>query len=416
MLPNFKIVLRPNNQVTITRLYTIPKTKRYEKLGKPPKLSARDVDRFVVNRAYQNDLDTLYSHNLKHEFFAEPKPATKISPLPLDLIERFQQQKNPNRKEKLGYGRTPKIKYFSHKSGQKIRETGAIIDRLCGENVNKCRVVTLTLPSSEIAAYQSLSDYSGYAVNRLFQVVRRDYELANWFYVYEHQKRGALHLHICVYHDDANISKEIGIKLCEKWREVLQDISAKSGTNMLFSKGFNRETKLSEMQLDNQEMRLGCGAYFSKYASKNSGKYSNDINSINARKYPPSSFWGRSRELSRECENQSFKFNFEGFDEYAAQDFEDEASEILATKNINLSHSFGFNKEIDLDSKYGGGKLTICEGYSNVFYVSPKDYQDLLIHFRYLYKDVQSSNIPERSHVSQSFNSKAIELDYDTAF
>ena len=342
MLPNYKIVLRPNNQVTITRLYTIPKSKRYEKQHKPLSLSSRAIDSFVVRTAINDGLGIHFNHRLDHNCIDNPPAQKKLAPLPLDLIERFQQQKNPNRKEKLGYGRTPKIKYFSHKSGQKIRETGAIIDRLGGANVNKCRVVTLTLPSSEIAAYQALADYSGYAVNRLFQVVRRDYQLANWFYVYEHQKRGALHLHICVYHDDANISKEIGVKLCEKWREVLQDISAKSGTNMLFSKGFNRETKLSEMQLDNQEMRLGCGAYFSKYASKNSGKYSNDINSINARKYPPSSFWGRSRELAKQCEAQSFKFNFEGFDESAAQDFEDEALEILATKNINLSHSFGF--------------------------------------------------------------------------
>jgi len=416
MLPNFKITLRPNNQVTITRLYTIPKAKRYEKLDKPPKLSARGIDRFVVNRAFQNDLDTFYSHNLKHECAQQPKPVTKITPLPLDLINRFQREKCDCQSEKLGYGKTPKIKYFSHKSGQKIRETGAVIDRLCGESVERCRVVTLTIPSSELAAYKVISDYSGYAVNRLFQVVRRDYSIANWFYVYEHQKRGALHLHICVYHEDTNTSKEIGIKLCEKWREVLQDISAKSGVNMLFSKGFNRETKLSEMQLDNQEMKLGCGAYFSKYASKNSGKYSDDINSINARKYPPSSFWGRSRELAKECEKQSFKFNFDGFDEYAAQNFEDEALGILATKNINLSHSFGFKKETFWVEDNELCSKLICEGYSNVFYVSPKDYQDLLTHFRYLYKDTKSSNIPERSHVSESYNSTVIELDYDVAF
>lgn len=385
-------------------------------LGKTRNLSAGDIDRFVVNRANTQELSTFYSHNLKHECFSVPATHRRLSPLPLDLIERFQRDKNGERQIKKGYGQTPSIKYFGHKSGQKIRETGAIIDGFCGENVERCRVVTLTLPSSDVLAYKAISDYSGYAVNRLFQIIRRDYKLAYWFYVYEHQKRGALHLHICVYHNDPEISREIGEKLCAKWRDILQDISAKSSVNLLFSKGFNRECKLSEMQLDNQAMRLGCGAYFSKYASKNSGKYSDDINSINARKYPPSSFWGRSRELSKACERESFHFRFEGIDDCEGDDFEDEAHDIINSKRVTLKHDFAFKKEIRLDSKFGGGTLTICEGFSKVFYVHPDDYKDLLVHFRFLYKDSLSSNIPERSKVSQSFTHELVDVNYDSPF
>lgn len=374
MLPDFKLILRPNNQVSLTLQNTIKKQKTSESLAAPKVLTKKAINAYVRRTAEQNNLQTLYSHRLKHEYITPPV----IAPIPpLDLINRFQHRRAEIRGEKLGYGKTPKIKYFSTRAGQKIRETGAIIDRLCGDKVERCRVVTLTIPSSEKLAYKAISDYSGYAANRLFQIIRRDYQLAHWFYVYEHQKRGALHLHICVYHESPLISEEIGNKLCKKWRDILEDISERSGVNLLFSKGFNRTCELSDMQLDNQAMRLGCGAYFSKYASKNSGKYSDDINSINARKYPPSSFWGRSRELARMCDEYSYSFKFEGIDDSDSLSLYELAKEILSQFPVVLSHSFSFKKEMELPKEYGNGTLTICEGITEVFYVSPKDYERL---------------------------------------
>lgn len=394
MLPDFKVVCRPNNQISVTLQNVIKKSKTYESLGIADRLSKSVINRYVRRVAERESLETLYSTNLKHEYLAPPRVPL---PLPLDLINRFQRKKNPSTGLKKGYGSPPTIKYFSHKSGQKIRETGAIIDRLCGIAVNRCRVVTLTIPSSDVYAYTVISNYSGYAVNRLFQIVRRDYKLAYWFYVYEHQKRGALHLHICVYHESPEISREIGEKLCAKWREILIDISDKSGVNLLYSKGFGRDCQLNDMQLDNQAMRLGCGAYFSKYASKNSGKHSSDINSINARKYPPSSFWGRSRELAQMCEKESYKFSYEGIDDNDSEYLNEKAFEILSQFNSTLSHSFGFKKEIELSKENGGGTLTICEGYTQVFYYSPDDYRrirDLLKESLDIYKS--SSTLPMR--------------------
>lgn len=394
MLPDFKLSLRPNNQLSITCQSVIKRRSTYENNLSKERISKAAITRFVRRESAKCDLNTYYSKNLKHECLAVPRE--NLLPVPLDLINRFQRAKNIEPKEKLGYGKTPKIKFFSHRAGQKVRETGAIIDRLCGAETSRCRVVTLTIPASDIEAYKAISDYSAYAVNRLFQVIRRDYELAHWFYVYEHQKRGALHLHICVYHDNPLVSEEIGQKLCAKWRDILQDISEKRGVNLLFSKGFNRTCELSDMQLDNQAMRLGCGAYFSKYASKNSGRFSNDINSINARKYPPSSFWGRSRELKRMCDELSYSFKYEGIDDNDSEYLENEAFEILSQFKIVLSHSFAFKKEMELSKEKGSGTLTICEGYTKVFYISPSDYQRLkdLLHSKFdIYKDSRNLDL-----------------------
>lgn len=375
MLPDFKLSVRANNQVTLTLQNSIKRDKRYENNVNKGRISKASITRFVRREAAKCDLNTYYSNSLKHECMATPSP--NLLPLSLDLINRFQHAKKLQTREKLGYGKSPEIKYFSHRAGQKIRECGAIIDRLCGEKTDKCRVVTLTLPSSEKSAYKALSDYSGYATNRLFQIIRRDYSLAHWFYVWEHQKRGALHLHICVYHQDPKTSEEIGQKLCAKWRDILGDISEESGVDLLFSRGFNRKCELSDMQLDNQAMRLGCGAYFSKYASKNSGKFSDDINSINARKYPPSSFWGRSRELKRLCDEYSYSFKYEGIDEIESEALHSEALEILSQYKSVLSHSFAFKKEIEMERGNKESSLTICEGMSFVFYFSPKEIEEI---------------------------------------
>lgn len=401
MLPDFKLSLRCNNQITITRQNVIKRRERYESVDSTLRLSKEAINTYVDNQADKNNLKTAYSKALRHNYILPPD---RVSPLRLDLTNRFQHTKTKNKRDKLGYGKPPKIKYFSRRSGQKIRETGSIVDRLCGSQTERCRVVTLTLPSSETSAFEALSNYSGYAVNRLFQIVRRDYSDAQWFYVYEHQKRGALHLHICIYHDDADTSNQIGAKLCAKWIDILNDISRFTGIDMLFSRGFGRKCEPHEIQLDNQAMRLGCGAYFSKYASKNSGKYGDDINSQNARKYPPSSFWGRSRQLAKMCDEQSFLFRHEGIEDEMADMYEKEIEDILSHYNPVLSHSFAFKKEIELSKEYGNGTLTICEGYSKVIYLSPKDYKDLLHYVRYLYKDSRTTIIKERSKVSSSHN------------
>lgn len=375
MLPDFKLQCRPNNQVTVTLQNVVKKIKTHETIGKVKHLGKRFISDYVDKIADKNDLKTFYSDSLKHNCLAIPEK--KITPAPLALISRFQQAGDQKKREKLGYGLSPKIKYFSARAGQKIRESGAVLDRLCEGQLDRCRVITMTLPSSTPAAYKAISDYSGYAINRLFQVVRRSPIAFEWFFVYEHQKRGALHLHICLYSESPDQSEAMGNALGKKWYEILKDISRQCGENLLFSRGFRKEIAFGEGHFYNQKMAKGCGAYFSKYASKNSGKSKNDINSINARKYPPASFWGRSRNLARLCEQQSYKFSYEGIDDRDSESLQGEALQILSQSGAKLYNSIPFQKQAFWIENGEIQSLTICEGYKLVYYVSPKDYLDI---------------------------------------
>lgn len=421
-LSQFKISLRVNNQVTITRQAVTPKrTNRYENF-ETNSLSQNGINSLIERYAAQEGLATSkrwYDPKRRIVPYVGANADIKQNPLYLDLIDKFQQddssdRKNHHKEKKKGYGQKPTIKNFSVKAGQKLRECGAAIDILCNGSPQKCRVVTLTLPSSGIAAYQSISNWSGYATNRLLQVIRRKKDdRFYWFYCVEHQKRGALHWHICLYHVDPAQSERAGAELVSKWHDILGDISRRCNLDLLYSKGFGRSVKTGEMQCPNQQMRQGCGNYFSKYASKTAtprdSKTIEDCNTRNARLYPPSSFWGRSHNLVKLCKDNSLSYKFEGMDGTESESLRGEAFEILSQFNIVLNHSFSFKKEIELK---GNGRLTICEGESEVFYVSPEDYQHLLAHFRFLYSDRPSCAIDERAKRRGGSNQALVTGDF----
>ncbi len=402
----FKIDLRVNNQITITRQRLAKKKeKRYENYS-TPKLSQDEINCLIERYAVQEGLQTekkWYDPQRRIVTAKKAPNGSKISPFWLDIMHKFQEDhltdKETAKPKKKGYGATPSVKNFSRKAGQKLRECGGAIDILCDRQPEKCRVITLTLPASGEAAYKALSDWSGYATNRLLQTIRdTEDDTYYWFYVWEHQKRGALHMHLCLYHEDRSKSKVLGDAIVSKWRDILCDIGRRSGVDLLFSKGFNRRVESDEMQSNNQEMRKGCGAYFSKYAAKTSRardrENSTDINTVNARLYPPSSFWGRSQNLAKLCEFHSFHYKFEGIYGEESESLQREALEVLSQFDIVLQHSFPFKKELQLK---GNGTLTICEGFSHVFYVKPEVYQILLAHFRFLYRNSPSSAIIERA-------------------
>jgi hypothetical protein len=404
-LNQFKIVLRPNNQISVTRQRLAKKREvRYEKT-QFRRISQGEINNLVVRYANQQDLKTsqrFYDPKIR----IVPAQTKKLNPLQqahlLDITRKFQHDNTVGGSGKTGlkkgYGLLPTVKNFGHKAGQKIRESGAIIDILCEGNPSLCRVVTLTLPASGHDAYLAIAKYSGYATNRLLQIIRRTKDdNYHWFYVWEYQKRGALHMHICIHHKDGELSKTIGDAIVSKWRDILCDISRKTGIDLLFSKGFGRRIESHEMQSINQEMQRGCGAYFSKYAAKTShARESRGVESyttVLSRKYPPSSFWGRSQNIVELCRVHSFSFKFEGIDGTETESLQGEALEVLSQFNILINHSFSFKKELKMK---GNGSLTIAEGTTHVFYVSPSDYQHALAHIKFVFGDRQSSLIGER--------------------
>jgi hypothetical protein len=273
-------------------------------------------------------------------------------------------------------------KRFTSISGQKLLESGAIIEMLCGDRPEFSHCTTLTLPANHRDAFECLAAWSGYAVNRLFQYLRRHYPDMNlYFFVWEFQKRGALHLHICHYHPDSAEGQLIGFQLCELWHRILCDISEESGICM-FSRADRKSCTIRQNhQHHTQPMIKGCGRYFAKYAIKNGKDDADSYVKEYAKTLSPTRFWGSSMAIKNLIKQFSLELRTYNLDGSSQSKMDEIEQEILLMEVIQYRQD-EWKIEIDSpDGRFGNQRLTVNEGVRKTFYLSPKDYLELLLRY-----------------------------------
>ena len=269
-----------------------------------------------------------------------------------------------------------KTKKFGNIQAQHIHECGASLEMLA-HDPRFCHVTTLTLPANTDEAFECLAAHSGAIINSLFQPLRDKYPDTNhWFFVWEYQKRGALHLHIAHYHPDECEGMLIGNILIEQWHKILCDISDSSGIWMLSSKHHGDYEMKDFYQYHTQPMYKSVAGYFSKYASKASQKEENNYVRKFSQMYPPSRFWGCSSQIKK-IRNE---FSFHNCRDYTEQKefmyfLFVRVHRMISDCEIVLQKSYSFKKDLTEN-------LCVAEGFRNVFYLSPTDYQRILASVR----------------------------------
>lgn len=327
MQSQIRVSLRPNNQITITK----GSWKKAEcKVSQKDRrnYAKKDVKKFLHQMAVDENIVKTAENN--HDLYRY-----RIESSPLDIIKKSQRNQTPL-KSKLN---TPKS--FTRASGQKLRECGAAIDIACNGDVSLCHEVTLTLPANHESAYFALAASSGYVINRLFQPLRRNYvDSVLWFFVWEYQKRGALHLHICIYHPDREVGALIARELIEQWHKILCDLSERCNTDMFLSKHGDRCYIRQLHQHHTAPIRKAVGSYFSKYAGKQESKQS-----WYCKKYPVSRFWGCNSPLKAIIKANSIQidFDFEGREIEALAKFESIIENVIERLTIVSTSEYSFN-------------------------------------------------------------------------
>jgi len=372
MNSEISVKIRPNNQITITS-GTFCKRKR--------KISQDEQDKSDI-------LMTIDIQNLAEELAAQRVVLEKLrikldktaNPY-LDIIKKSQRDKKPL------FSRINKPKNFTKQSGQKLRESGAAMDISCDRNTKFCHEVTLTLPANTNEAFTALAAYSGYAINRLLQPIRRDYGSdCLWFYVWEYQKRGALHIHIALYHPDESEGLWIAAKMIEQWHKILIDIGQKADTDMFLDKRRDRSTIRAKHQHHTQPISKAVGAYFSKYAGKEESKQQ-----WYCQKYPVSRFWGSSKVIKQIIKENSFQYKIDYFsDDKSQENMMEHIIENLLEKIETVSTS-AYQFDIFLKGRHqvnrykdnrriivSGNNLSIAKGERHTIYCGAKDYQKAL--------------------------------------
>ena len=246
----------------------------------------------------------------------------------LDIIKKSQQSKKYER----SWGKVQKDKTFTRNAKQKILESGAVVDRHVGSR--NSFEVTLTVPGSGWDVYDVISRYSGYMVNRITQVIRRaeakGCEL-HWFFVWEHQERGALHMHWCIAceHSD-KVANLVACEITGKWYALLEELSEKTRIDLFKKRGFSGTWRYSPeiWQCNIARVRKSVAAYFSKYCSKNAhvknyndrrrehqarlvSKKPNSADSARVYSLSPTRYWGSSSRTKKLCAKYRVTIRFD---------------------------------------------------------------------------------------------------------
>lgn len=367
MRTQIRLDLRVNNQLTVT--FGSWKRKLIDTsslLGEP------QPDKYQLAR-YRHAIKTSGSVIAESETFENK--LDRLFP-PLDITKKSQQRSKTN------ICKLNKPKSFTRFSGQRIRESGAAMSLAANGEMSRCRELTLTLPGNTKEAFSAIAAYSSTAINLLFNVVRKRWgKDALWFFVWEYQKRGALHLHIALHHESPEQCEQMAIALIAQWHNILEIIGEKANTCMFTAKQKDRCTIRAKHQYHTAPIEKDVAAYFSKYAGKEESK-----NNWYIQKYPVSRFWGSSRSLKQIVRENSLRFDFDyqGNEKEALKKYSELIEQVIEKLRIVSFKQYEFEVKgapTATLKRYPSSKrvLSLCagkvfaEGERSIFYIDKND-------------------------------------------
>lgn len=191
-----------------------------------------------------------------------------------------------------GYGALPEkpTRFGMNAKRQLLRCGGALEKAAPTEEV---LFLTGTLPGSTEDAFRAIAAYSGYIVNGLKAWIANYVPSKLDFYVWEYQKRGALHLHYAVWVPDVSARLSIIAAFKEWWIQALHRVSDMAGCD-LFRKNSGKTwlDDESKVRAVAEVCRKSVARYLAKYLSKSCTAKRGP-----ARLFTPSRWWGTSRPL-----------------------------------------------------------------------------------------------------------------------
>lgn len=205
--------------------------------------------------------------------------------VPLDISRKSSQ---PKRAGSLRGG-------ISRVARAKIRQSAGVFD---WGNRRSQIFCTITLPGSTDEAMLALAKRSGQFVKAIQTYLPRGVGVKagelKYLWVWELQKRGALHMHMVIEASDRKTANRCRVFFRRIAVQVLRAIDAAEGVKVdLFARryGGTWKDRESAWQIDAQPVRKSAGRYLSKYLSKATAGGS---------QFNPSRWWGCSSSLRRE--------------------------------------------------------------------------------------------------------------------
>ncbi len=336
-----------------------------------------------------------------------------LSPLPnyqqvlaaLDLLNESQQLSKPAR-----WGHEHQPTKLTARAKLALREAGSILDR---DYKNKVYLVTLTLPSDGRAQFQALARYSGYLINRVQRELRRIPQI-QYYYVWEFQKRGALHLHYAIAHHDAHIAFKAARVLRAQFYKVLRDIGRYESIDMFASRSAPNGTwantpKKWQWKID--KITKSVTGYLSKYLSKGSLGFTEA--------FYPARWWGCCTSLRDKIKESKFEIKLQGIPNAIARSayyhFVGFFSDLCPGFSLNFEnhiHNSYLSTDVDgFDVRLPSSSLLMSIWGSN-FYFNPAKWHDISTDLR-AYFSLESNPFLNQTYQFAADNDLIICYDND---
>jgi hypothetical protein len=224
---------------------------------------------------------------------------------PLDITSKLSGGPRP------GFGGLPRATKFGNNARRTISRCAGVFE-VDGLHPDEFLLLTGTIPGGTPEAFEAVARWSSWIVKTIKTWISdKGIEAAYSIYVWEFQKRGALHIHYCVHCADVEKKVELLRGWREKWTEIIDGVGFRSGVDVWARKrGGTWATNKSVIQADAQVIRKSVGAYLSKYLSKNAP--TNEVKPWESKRFHgPVRWWGASRPLLKRCRELTEKFEVE---------------------------------------------------------------------------------------------------------
>jgi hypothetical protein len=223
-----------------------------------------------------------------------PVPASsQESSVPL-LVNRPDSE-TASREGVSGFGLLPVPTSFGLPARRAVSRLARTLDSLAA-SPGDVIFFTGTLPGSTPSALLGLSQWSGYVVHRLKAWATKLVSGLRLIYVWEWQKRGALHLHLAAWCPSPVGRERLYAGMRDEWIRLLVSLKDKHGVD-LFRRAGGRGTwldNLSKVRARAEWVRKSVGAYLGKYLGKAVAP-GREVR----RFFFPSRWWGSTVNLKR---------------------------------------------------------------------------------------------------------------------
>jgi hypothetical protein len=161
-------------------------------------------------------------------------------------------------------------RYFSRKAAETVRRIGTAAEILDTDRRNWV-FCTLTWPTGSREGMAVLARNTPWIIQFVKNHFRsKDYAQSDYFYVWERQRRGTLHLHWIQHVRAGSSERRIDSDFRAAAYRASTILSSRSGTNLLLGEGGDWSQKPEVLRNSAERVRRSISRYLSKYLSKGS--------------------------------------------------------------------------------------------------------------------------------------------------